>query len=303
MQRAALRPTPVGRPDMHGDVVDVPVGMHALAELLVHVAADDTFAACRYEVVRVNAFDKRSRFGHPLHKRASKFFGKGARLVAELPGHDVRVVLIGLARKAIGAADNCFHKIEIQLLCLTVAKEFGGIIHVARPAIPRSVGRIAVARLAQIVTETAAPIPRISQIEHGIHIPLFEFRQHTVQTRKQRIVEHTRLGLQHGRDRRDICRTGVSPYKDAQIVHPDIFQRIQFATEARQVAALPFRSQNRCVPKIGAHKIIRLPRISFIEMRVALLDKIFCRSVGKEWGHEEKEEKEFTKGVHIQYYI
>ena len=80
------------------------------------------------EVVRVNAFDKRSRFGHPLHKRASKFFGKGARLVAELPGHDVRVVLIGLARKAIGAAYNCFHKIEIQLLCLTVAKEFGGII-------------------------------------------------------------------------------------------------------------------------------------------------------------------------------
>ena len=98
---------------MHGDVVDVPVGMHALAELLVHVAADDTFAACRYEVVRVNAFDKRSRFGHPLHKRASKFFGKGARLVAELPGHDVRIVPISLARKAIGAADNCFQKIEI----------------------------------------------------------------------------------------------------------------------------------------------------------------------------------------------
>ena len=68
----------------------------------------------------------------------------------------------------------------------------------------------------------------------------------------------------------------IGSYEDAEIVHTDALQIVQFLVQAFAVAAFTFRGEDSAIPEVGTHIIIRLSVTD--ELSVFYPDKV--RSLG-----------------------
>ena len=80
--------------------------------------------------------------------------------------------------------------------------------------------------LLQIVAITAAPLPRIVEIEHGQHAPTLHFLQQIVQPVEHTVIINAGRTLQSGRHFGLNALLTIAPHEHAEVVNAHAFEPI-----------------------------------------------------------------------------
>lgn len=208
---------------MQDAVVDVGVGVNLRPQRHIALAAVHTFAAGRHEVIMVDTLDEGGLLGDPCSKSrlGDRVGGKGAGLVGYLPRHQRGRLGIGAPGIAVGAAHHVAHMPRGQGLGRVTADKAGHVGHIAVVAID---GRIWCGTLAgplEISAVTAAPLPGVVEIDHGLHAAALELSHQIVQAVEDGVVVHARRSLEHGHDMRWYVLVAVAAREHTQIGHTE----------------------------------------------------------------------------------
>ena len=84
-------------------IADVLVSGDTLPAVEVVLTPPGTLASDGYQMVWIELTDQLGSLSNPLLKGRQHLFGESSGLVADLPRHDGRIVLIGLARISVRA--------------------------------------------------------------------------------------------------------------------------------------------------------------------------------------------------------
>ena len=144
---------------------------------------------------------------------------------------------------------ECFRFVALHVLL--------HVFHVLGPSVNRRNDCLTLACPLQIHGIAATPFPGIVQVEDGIHVTLVQLHHQVVQPGEDGIVVHTRFFLEGRLHFGRHTVAAVCSHQDAEIVHTDTFQVIQFLVQAFPVSAFPFRGEDGAIPEVGTHIIVR----------------------------------------------
>ena len=108
----------------------------------------------------------------------------------------------------------------------------------------------------QVDGVSAAPFPRVVEVEHGQHVALAEFGHQIVEAVEDGVVVDARRRLQRGLHTRADAVLAVGAHKDAQVADTDALERVELAGQAFAVAARALRGKDGAIPEVGAHIVV-----------------------------------------------
>ncbi len=119
-------PVPVVRPHVDIHIVNVRAGMYFFEKFHADLTAPFALASGRHHMIGVQGFDERSRAPHEINERLLNILviRKTARLIADLPRENSRVILIFPAGDRIGAGNHMLHMVCKQFLGPVIRHEF-----------------------------------------------------------------------------------------------------------------------------------------------------------------------------------
>ena len=172
---------------------------------------------------------------------------------------------------AVGAAEDETHVVVEELMSFLIAGKLLHKVHkcwIASLVGPRC---FAESGLFEIIAVAPTPLPRVVEIEHGHHLALAHLLEQIIESCENGVVVHTRGFLQRRLHLSLHTPLPVGAHKNAQIVDASSFQPVEFAAQARTVAALPRRTKNGSIPQIGAYIIIRFaatPKLAAVALHI-----------------------------------
>src|SRR5690606_32194868 len=112
-----------------------------------------------------------------------------ARFVGQLPGHDSRVFAVAFAVDGVGAGNDRFDNVAIQLLRFFDTVEGRGVFHERIPFI----GNVRVeywltGKPGYVLRHAAGPLPEVVEVQYSGHVALGHFLRQRVPSRQQRLV-------------------------------------------------------------------------------------------------------------------
>ena len=253
---------------MEVHVGDFGHGVDALHQLHVGLAAIEALRTGRNHVVGVERANQPRRPGNPLGEGLLVLLAEGARLVANLPREDGRVVGIPEPRIAVRAADDEAHVLLEQRASLAAGDEVRDILDVGLIAVDGRDGRLAGTCPGQVLRIAARPLPRIGQVEHGLHAAPSQLGEEVVQTVEQLVVVLAGDVLERRFDFGGDSPAAVGPHQHAQVRHAAGGQRIELPRQAFAVAAGALRAEDGAVPEVGTQEVAGFA----VEHEAAVLD-------------------------------
>jgi hypothetical protein len=216
------------------------------------------------QVARVQRLDQGRGLGDPAVVGgqvgdAERLAAARPGLVGQLPGHDRRVVAIGLAGHAADPADQGAQVVAEQVLGLGVAVEARGVVGERGPGVGgvALLEPVAIAGPAQIGRHAARPVPEVVDVDHRLHAAPGHLGQHHVQALEQVLVI-VLAGTAEGGGDRHLGRRGLARAEDAQVGHAHGLQPVQLAAQSGPVAGHARRAQPGPVPEVRADEAIGL---------------------------------------------
>ena len=125
-------PTPVVWPKMNIAIVDVLVGTNALIALDVVLTSPTALATDADEVIFVERANQLACLSEPFLKGRKCLLAESTRLIAYLPRHDGRVILVLFLRITIGSGKDKSHIVVEQLVRLLTRSILRYEIHEGR---------------------------------------------------------------------------------------------------------------------------------------------------------------------------
>ena len=107
----------------------------------------------------------------------------------------------------------------------------------------------------EVLRITAAPLPRIGQVKHGVHLPFPEFGQQKIQAIKGFFVVDARCGLQDGFDLRNDTLPAFGTHQDPEVRDARLFHPVEFPAQAFAACLGVLGGQQGAIPEIGSHEI------------------------------------------------
>lgn len=215
-------------------------------------------AAGRDHVIGVELLDELCRAGDPGKEPLLVRFGKGTRLVGDLPRENRRILAIGTSRVAVRAADDVTDMVFQEYFAAVRGLRFVELAHVCHESIPACLPRNGIGAAAaplEILAVSAAPLPGIGEVEHRLHAAFAQFGHQEIKAVEHPVVVDSGSGLE---DRFDLRYDPLVPFgtdQDPQVADARSLHAVEFAAQPAAVALGPFGGQQSPVPEIGPHEV------------------------------------------------
>ena len=273
-----LEPAPVFQPHMDGDIIN----RRRLVRGDKHILpVQRTMNALRPGADQVVGVFRMNEPGGGVHPIAKNRHLPGSarprtRLVGQFPGHHRRVIAVNPAVHRVAAVDQAGEVIAIQLHGGRRLVKTRGEFHEPAPVAlghdrPVGIGNVPAGDPADILGEAARPLPVIGDEQDAAHVSLRHFRQAKIQALQQRLVvvmRRPRDAARNGPGQRGGFRAG----QQAEVVHADLLQPVQFPHHPRPAARQRRVTQVTAIPQVGPD--IKMRPAAQVKPALADADKV-----------------------------